>query len=340
MRNILQPMNIEIDTLEPAVETEPKAEPKTDPVAASERKPFERIEAASRNRAAKARKDAKLIQAQIDEAAEDLAQTWTDLQPQVLDKMAVKLFEARAGGGWKTTDLTEIRQIAQAEVRYKSSDIRKSLTAALEKANELGKQSAQDVLPVQAAGTKHIGWTPAQAKAALQNRVMLLLEDKYSALSSQMYYAIENALVGNVSIQVAEEAIRDVLAGSPFANTRALTILDTAMASAWNDARMSQFSMLENPDGTGATDIIGYEFVAVIDGHTTDQCEELNGKYFKPADAPQPPLHYNCRSQCLPIFGTERKMFDEKAMPSNEASALLRSMIADGRIQKNFGGIA
>ena len=336
LANGFKPLGIEINTIDEAeAQDEEKQEQKQpEQVAAAERK----IQAASAS-VSRARKDARKLSGLIDESASDLASTWQTVMPQIIEQLSKQLFEQRAGGGWKTTDLTKIRQIVQDGVKYKSGEVRKAIAAGYEKAANGGSESAQAVLPVKAASS--IGWSSATAKAALQNRVMLLLEDKYSALASQMYYAIENALVGQVSVQVAEEAIRDVLAGSPFSASRAATILDTAMASAWNTARMQQYLTLENPDGTKSTDIVGYEFAAVMDDNTTDQCMELNGKYFKAGDAslPQPPLHYNCRSQLVPIFGDERDKYEDKFLTRSESSALVSRLVNAGQIQPGFGGI-
>ena len=49
-----------------------------------------------------------------------------------------------------------------------------------------------------------------------------------------------------------------------------------------------------------------FEFVATLDGRTSDKCRAMDGKRFKLNEAApfinQPPLHYNCRSTTIPYF--------------------------------------
>lgn len=49
-----------------------------------------------------------------------------------------------------------------------------------------------------------------------------------------------------------------------------------------------------------------YEFVATLDGKTSDKCRAMDGKRFKIIEAVAfvnlPPLHYNCRSTTIPYF--------------------------------------
>lgn len=49
-----------------------------------------------------------------------------------------------------------------------------------------------------------------------------------------------------------------------------------------------------------------FEFVATLDGKTSDKCRAMDGKRFKLNEAApfvnQPPLHYNCRSTTIPYF--------------------------------------
>ena len=44
-------------------------------------------------------------------------------------------------------------------------------------------------------------------------------------------------------------------------------------------------------------------FVAVMDSRTSDQCRALNGRVFPIDQAPEPPLHRNCRSQLAAMAG-------------------------------------
>jgi SPP1 gp7 family putative phage head morphogenesis protein len=59
-------------------------------------------------------------------------------------------------------------------------------------------------------------------------------------------------------------------------------------------------------------------FVAELDRQTTPLCISLSGKVFSLYDAPQPPLHWRCRSSLAPIFKSKalNKVADEDKIPS------------------------
>lgn len=44
-----------------------------------------------------------------------------------------------------------------------------------------------------------------------------------------------------------------------------------------------------------------YEWLSVIDGHTTPFCIRTDGKIFKYGEGPLPPAHYRCRSTTMPL---------------------------------------
>ena len=56
-------------------------------------------------------------------------------------------------------------------------------------------------------------------------------------------------------------------------------------------------------------DVERYEIVATLDGHTSDICQEMDGKVFKMSEYEEgvtaPPFHVNCRSCTAPYFDDE-----------------------------------
>lgn len=56
-------------------------------------------------------------------------------------------------------------------------------------------------------------------------------------------------------------------------------------------------------------DVERYEIVAILDGHTSDICQEMDGKVFKMSEYEEgvtaPPFHVNCRSCTAPYFDDE-----------------------------------
>lgn len=68
-----------------------------------------------------------------------------------------------------------------------------------------------------------------------------------------------------------------------------------------------------------STEVRGYEFIAVLDSHTTNICRARNGKVIPKSDENMislntPPLHVNCRSHLSPIISTRKidKWLDQK----------------------------
>lgn len=45
--------------------------------------------------------------------------------------------------------------------------------------------------------------------------------------------------------------------------------------------------------------------IAILDSNTTEVCRDLNGKIMLAEEAPKLPLHFNCRSNYLPVFEEE-----------------------------------
>ena len=294
-----------------------------------------------RVRAASSASETAALGALIQAHSTDLGNTWKKIELEILEQIASGLFESRDRGGWKVKDPTEARKVITEKIRYKSSEIRRALVAAMENAYEGGTEAAKALLSVKAAfnvGTTTKGWTPTMARQILNGRALVTIEDKYTSLASAIYYYIEGAFTGSVFPADAILKIQAILAESDFAPGRATTILETALSTSWNAARMNIFQEFEDADGTGVTDIIGYRFIAIRDGKTTPACIELENAYFRANDPslPKPPLHYGCRSLLNPVYGSER---DKVTFMDPEKSAIIvRTLRAEGYIQKGFGG--
>ena len=67
--------------------------------------------------------------------------------------------------------------------------------------------------------------------------------------------------------------------------------------------------------------LVGYEFVAVLDSRTSQQCRSLDGTTYKPDDpklaAITPPLHPNCRSRLVYEVSSEYQTDDEDLQRSS-----------------------
>lgn len=64
-------------------------------------------------------------------------------------------------------------------------------------------------------------------------------------------------------------------------------------------------------------DVERYEIVATLDGHTSDICQEMDGKVFKMSEYEEgvtaPPFHVNCRSCTAPYFDDEFANDEQRA---------------------------
>ena len=81
---------------------------------------------------------------------------------------------------------------------------------------------------------------------------------------------------------------------------RLMTAVRTNVSSAFNDARDSIYM---DPDLGGF--VVAFQFSAILDGQTTDWCNDMDGRIFSVSnpiwDTWSPPTFYNCRSVKIPI---------------------------------------
>jgi len=332
-KQVMQDLGISAESLvdaetpqAPTVEPEPKPEPQ---VNASE---IIHAKAPSGRDNATLKRNGKQYDKALEDGAEDLSATWLSIVPGIMRKLDSQLFDSKTNG-WKTQQLNKIRTIATESVKYKSSEMRKSMNATLKSGHDLGDKHAQAIVPVEAES----GFAAAATIQSLQNRTYLILEQKYPKVAGDIYFMLENAVKGDLAPEAVRTQIADYLTEqSVFKRGLVNTILDTSLSSAYNDARMSLFRQADN--------IVGYIYSAVMDAYTTDICSELDGKAFKVDDPslPQPPLHYNCRSMLIPIFEGEEPWTTEsngEYMSLKDSKATMATGQASGSINEGFGGL-
>ena len=75
-----------------------------------------------------------------------------------------------------------------------------------------------------------------------------------------------------------------------------------------------------------------YQYVAIMDSHTTLICQDLNGNVYIYGDGPLPPMHYGCRSKDVPV-ASEQHLHDASMTYStwieSQAVAFLTDAFAD-----------
>lgn len=86
---------------------------------------------------------------------------------------------------------------------------------------------------------------------------------------------------------------------SDFSALRLENIARTETAKIYEQSRWQQMDADD--------EVSGYEFSAIIDSRTSPMCESKDGRKIKKGeeDGWLPPLHYQCRSQLLPVFAWE-----------------------------------
>ena len=57
--------------------------------------------------------------------------------------------------------------------------------------------------------------------------------------------------------------------------------------------------------------IVGYKFVATLDGRTSQVCRSLDGREFPLGKGPKPPIHINCRSTTVPVLDKKYEALNE-----------------------------
>lgn len=291
------------------------------------------------------KRNGKQFDALVTNGARDLSDTWQSIVPGIMKKIDSQVFDSKTNG-WKTQSPSKLREIVLEAVKYKSSEMRKSMDATLRAGNDLGDKHARSMVPVIASEMIEaaVGFTPQAVVQSLQSKTFLTLEQRYPKVASDIYYLLENAVKGDVAPTAVRAQIHSYLMeSSAFTPGLANTIIDTSLSSAYNDARMSLFRQVVDVSGNTDGAITGYVFSAINDDYTSDICSELDGKAFAADDPslPQPPLHFNCRSQLIPVFAGETPWTKESKgefMSQNDSRALIATAQKKGQIQTGFGG--
>ena len=131
---------------------------------------------------------------------------------------------------------------------------------------------------------------------ALKNKTKISTEI-LNVYSEQVVSGIENGLTAKKVIDNSYKELetQGLLGIKDYKYT---ALVNTSMTSAMNFGRfeVSKKSKL----------LQGYQYVAILDGRTTTQCQKLHLSVFRPTDERleyvKPPMHFNCRSTIIPIL--------------------------------------
>lgn len=112
-------------------------------------------------------------------------------------------------------------------------------------------------------------------------------------LAKQLPDILGSGMLSGESLPSMAKVIRERFGVSQY---RAMTLIRTETAFMHNRAELQSYK---------DDNVKQYEFVAILDGRTTEICEGLDGRRFKTKDAMvgknYPPMHVKCRSTTAPI---------------------------------------
>ena len=165
------------------------------------------------------------------------------------------------------------------------------------------------------------------------------LRDWFGNLAEATQLRVREELAAGVALGLGvDDIVRGLLGvrGQGFTGDAALggalrrhtrTIVRTAFTSAATAARDKVYA-------ANADVIAGVQYVATLDGRTTDICMGLDGKVFGIGEGPRPPSHMNCRSTVVPVVkGWQQLGLDGAKLPTGTRASM------DGQVaaNTNFG---
>jgi SPP1 gp7 family putative phage head morphogenesis protein len=165
--------------------------------------------------------------------------------------------------------------------------------------------------------------TMAADELQQKNYTAPLPDDKFLQFLAGESDIFVNDWAGNLTKEARARVIAAIRDGTPISSIMDAGVQDgqdtsdvaieryarTKFTDVMNRGRMEYFN------DTGI--VRAYEYSAILDDRTTDICAGLHGKVFEAADAPVPPLHFNCRSLLVPITKYEEYEADTEVDGQN-----------------------
>jgi len=137
-----------------------------------------------------------------------------------------------------------------------------------------------------------LGQGPKDARMlqALKDRSLADLKGITDATSTRIMRTITDGIINDEEFgKITREIVRQV---DNVGIVRATMLVRTETMKAVNTGVISRY------EAAGAEEV---EFLAALDDKTCDECDSLNGKTFPIGEAPDVPIHPNCRCSWLPV---------------------------------------
>ena len=187
-----------------------------------------------------------------------------------------------------------------------------------------GLRQVEERIPIQLADAQYKPLPPLDAIETFGRRGIMtreqfeLLLDEYARreafyatgisldnIERHLYPAVMDALVEGTTLTEFRASVEELL----LSRARTETIFRTNLMSAYNSGHMDAVY-----DPLIADLIPAMQFLAIIDGRTTEICRRLDGEIIMKDEAGiadlVPPLHYNCRSTVIPVWIDEYRKLE------------------------------
>ena len=198
-----------------------------------------------------------------------------------------------------------LKYLKELKIILKNSFLQLFKDSQIQAASELDKSNFADPLPSD------------EFLALLESETFDYIGDwKYNILKKARIDLIA-AIKDGKSISQIEGILRDDL--TQLSKVSLERYARTKHTEVMNKARRAYFDESEV--------IAAYQYSAILDDVTTEICRSLDGKIFTKDNAPNPPLHFNCRSLLVPITKYE------KFKPTES----IKGMSPDEFIEENIG---
>lgn len=185
-----------------------------------------------------------------------------------------------------------------------------------------GKSNARDIYKAAkksfAQPTTNIGLVKSKALVYIKEKARVLAGSISGKLQNNARAIVADGVLNGDPTNVIVEKVDNLFAplvakakqaGYDYDGKSLYTPINTEISKAFS-AGMSEY----NKDLEASGEIVAYEWSAIIDGVTTEGCNDLDGMIFETSDSIwnnlSTPRHWNCRSQMVPIFRDEEYVAD------------------------------
>jgi len=216
----------------------------------------------------------------------------------------------------KLIENNEPKEIEKLQLNY-VGELRTEIKNWLIELWKYGKEEVRSELSRMNFVDVVIGLPPEKAMKYLQNKAFyiagVIRDDILKKARTILYNGLRSGKKQSELIYELDNYFKEYIGtpGIEIKSGRELTpyhlenVVRTNLSDAYNQGRLD---MMRDPDVKGF--VVAYQYSAIMDDRTTDFCASMDGKVFEANDPDiariNPPNHYQCRSQLIPITKYEK----------------------------------